>query len=147
MGGFAAWQFLLLAATGRLPIYKSGGENLGAPLVGTVHGLAHYGALFPSVASALWFGELALLVIVILAAVRLRNDAPREFQILWAVSVVLGICAATGIWLGDVGFRSLDDLYLMSWVVLLFQPRRLTPLLGLCAAAWLVVAVELIRYI
>jgi hypothetical protein len=147
MGGFVVWQLLLLAATGRLPIYKSGGENLGVPFVGTVHGFAHYGALFPSVASALWFGELALLVIVIAATARLRNYAPREFQILWVVSVVLGICAATGIWLGDVGFRSLDDLYLMSWVVLLFGPRRLTPLLALCGGAWLVVAVELIRYI
>ena len=147
LGGFVAWQLLLLSATGHLPIYKSGGENLGAPFVGFVHGVAHYGSLFPSVASALWFGELVLLVILVAAALRLRSYAPREFQLLWLVSVVLSICAATGVWLGDVGFRSLDDAYLLSWVVLLFAPRRLTPLVALCAATWVVVAIELIRYI
>jgi hypothetical protein len=145
--GFVGWQLLLFGATGRLPIYKSGGENLGAPLVGFVHGVAHYVSLFPSIASALWFAELALLVVLIAATTRLRGHAPREFEVLWIVSVVLGACAATGIWLGDVGFRSLDDIYLTSWVVLLFHPGRLTPLLVLCGGAWLVVAVELIRFI
>jgi hypothetical protein len=145
--GFALWQMLLLVATGRLPIYKSGGENLGIPVVGLVHGITHYLSLFPSTASALWFGELAVLIVLIVGTTRLRSHAPRELRVLWVVSIVLGACAATGIWLGDVGFRSLDDIYLMSWVVLLFHPSRLTPLVVLCGGTWIVVAVELIRFI
>jgi hypothetical protein len=46
-----------------------------------------------------------------------------------------------------VGFRSLDDIYLLSWVVLLMQPRRVTRLAIVCGGMWCVVAVELIRYI
>jgi hypothetical protein len=145
--GFVLWQIVLLAATGKLPIYKSGGENLGLPLVGLAHGLAHYFSAFPSVASALWIGELALMVVLVVTTTRLRSHAPFEFQVLWVVSVVLALCTATGIWLGDVGFRSLDDLFLMSWVVLLFHPNRSATVGALCGGAWLVVAVELIRYV
>lgn len=145
--GFGVWQLVLLAATGKLPIYKSGGENLGFPFVGLARGFSHYFSAFPSVAAALWFGELGLILILIVVTSRLRGHAPLEFQVLWVVSVVLAMCTATGIWLGDVGFRSLDDVFLMSWIVLLFHPSRIAPIGALCGGAWLVVAVELIRYI
>jgi hypothetical protein len=59
----------------------------------------------------------------------------------------LAVSAASGIWLGDVGFRSLDDVYLFSWLVLLGTSRRLWFYGGLVAATWLVVAVELARFI
>jgi hypothetical protein len=145
--GFAAWELVLLAATGHLPIYKSGGENLAFPFVGMVHGFRHYLTLFPSVSSALWFGELALLIVLTVGAGYSLRSTPLELRFLWAVSVLLGLSAATGIWLGDVGFRSLDDAYLMSWVVLLFRRGPVWPWGVLCAGAWLVVGVELIRYI
>lgn len=145
--GFVLWQVVLLMATGKVPIYKSGGENLGPPVVGLVHGVAHYVSAFPDTASLLWFGELTLIVVLIAAAARWRHRAPPEFRVLWVVSIILGLCAATGIWLGDVGFRSLDDIYLLCWVVLLFQRQRVWPWAVLCAGAWIVVCVELIRFI
>ena len=65
--------------------------------------------------------------------------------------MLLALSTATGIWLGDVGFRSLDDTYLMSWVVLLFRPplRPLASSPGRSSAlgTWFVVFVELVRSI
>jgi hypothetical protein len=145
--GFVAWELLLLAVTGHLPIYKSGGENLAFPFVGLVHGFRHYFSIFPTVSSALWFGELAVLILLGIGAARSIRTAPVEFRWLWIVSTLLGLCAATGIWLGDVGFRSLDDTYLMGWVVLLYRPQRIWTWAVLCAGAWFVVFVELVRYI
>jgi hypothetical protein len=145
--GFVVWELVLLAATGKLPIYKSGGENLAFPFVGLVHGFRHYFSLFPSVSSALWFGELALLIVLAVGAGFSLRTTPFELRFLWGVSVLLGLSAATGIWLGDVGFRSLDDVYLMSWVILLFRRQPIWPWAVLCGGAWLVVGVELIRYI
>jgi hypothetical protein len=147
LGGFALWQLVLVGATGHLPIYKSGGENLGPPLVGFVHGISHYATSLPSVASALWFAELLLMAVLVGSTAQLRRYAPAELQVLWLVAIALGVCAATGVWLGDVGFRSLDDIYLLSWVVLLFHPSRITPFAALCGCAWGVVAVELIHFI
>jgi hypothetical protein len=145
--GFVAWQLILFHSTKKLPIFESGGENLGVPLVGLAHGVVHYLSAFPSVASALWIAELGLIIMLVAGAVRLRHQAPQEFRVLWIVSAILGLSAATGIWLGDVGFRSLDDIYLTTWVVLLFQRQRLWPWAALCGIVWVVVAGELIRYI
>jgi hypothetical protein len=145
--GFIVWQLILLAGTGRLPIYKSGGENLGVPLLGLCRGFGHYLSLFPSVASALWFGELGVLVLLGLGAAATLRHAPPPFRLLWVASIVLVLSTATGIWLGDVGFRSLDDAYLLSWLVLLYRRQRLWPWALICGTTWVVVFVELVRYI
>jgi hypothetical protein len=149
LAGFAVWQIVLWVGTGELPIFRSGGDNLGLPFDGLVHGLSEYVSLFPSSASAIWFAELALLLVLIAVtgrALRTR-EAPVELRALWVASVVLGICAAPGIWRGDVGFRSLDDIYLTSWAVLLYTRVTLRPWVLACGVAWVAVAVELIRYI
>jgi hypothetical protein len=145
--GFILWQLVLLHATGTLPIYKSGGENLGVPFAGLFRGLGHYASLFPSVASGLWFTELGILIVVAAAAVRSIHLAPIGLRLLWVVSVLLVCCASTGIWMGDVGFRSLDDAYLMSWLVLLYSRKSMWPWALICGGTWLVVFVELVRYV
>jgi hypothetical protein len=145
--GFLVWQLVLLHATGKVPIYKSGGENLGVPLLGFVRGFRHYFTVFPSTSAGLWFGELGVLIIVAVGAAKSLRFAPRELQVLWVVSLLLMVSTATGIWLGDVGFRSLDDTYLMSWLVLFYRPGRIWPWSVLCLAAWSVVFVELVRFV
>ena len=145
--GFVIWQLVLLHATGTLPIYKSGGENLGVPFAGLFRGLGHYASLFPSVASALWFAEAGILIFVAVGAATSLRVAPIGLGALWVVSVLLACCASTGIWMGDVGFRSLDDAYLMSWLVLLYSRKPLWPWALISGGAWLVVFVELVRYI
>ena len=82
--------------------------------------------------------------IAVSAATSLRS-APFEFRVLWCVSMLLVLSAAAGIWLGDVGFRSLDDAYLLSWLVLLYRRGRIWPWSMICFATWGVVFVELVR--
>jgi hypothetical protein len=145
--GLVVWQLVLWHATGKLAIYKSGGENLGVPLIGLFRGFHHYLSLFPSAASALWFGELGVLILVAVGAAMSFRAAPVGFRLLWVVSVLLACSAATGIWLGDVGFRSLDDAYLTSWIVLLYRRQPIWPWAVIGGATWLVVFVELVRYL
>ena len=148
--GFVVWELVLWGATGKLPIYKSGQENLGTPLVGLFRGVAHYVPRLFTTASDLWVGELGILLLVVAVALLLLRAAPLEFRALLAVAVLLLLGTATGIWLGDVGFRSLDDAYLMSWLVLLYTRRPVWPqavLAVLCAVAWGAVFYELVRFI
>jgi hypothetical protein len=99
------------------------------------------------VASALWFAEVGILIFVAVGAATSLRVAPIGLGALWVVSVLLACCASTGIWMGDVGFRSLDDAYLMSWLVLLYSRKPLWPWALISGGAWLVVFVELVRYI
>ena len=146
---FVADQAVAAARTGKVPLRSSGSKNLGLPFDGFVHGLVHYDTTLPSTAALLWFGELVVLAVVVAlaASVARHSDALLHERVAWAVLVVMAVCLAPGIWLGDVGFRSLDPLYLLSVVLLLGSPRRLVIPGGLVAAAWMVVAVELCLFI
>jgi hypothetical protein len=147
--GFVAWQLLVYRGTGSLPLGGSGKANLGVPFLGPIDGFRHYIDALPSVVSTYWLAELALLTAIAVAAglsIRL-SDAPAHERVAWAAVVLLALIASPGIWLGDVGFRSLDDVYLFSWIVLLATPRRLGPLGGLIGCTWLVVAVELVLFL
>jgi hypothetical protein len=145
--GFVIWQVVLLHATGTLPIYKSGGENLGIPFVGLLSGFAHYFSLLPSSASLLWMAEFGVLILVTSGAALSSRAAPLEVRALWVASVLLAVSTAKGIWLGDVGFRSLDDAYLTGWLVLVYRPRPLSLWAPICGVTWLAVFVELVRFI
>lgn len=144
--GFITWQGVVLAVTGSVPILSSGNSNLGVPFVGLSRGLHQYLTDLPSRASLIWVGELVVLVaLTVVAGLSIRkSSAPVHERWAWAAVVFLAISAANGIWVGDVGFRSLDSVYLFSWLVLLGTPRRLGPLSGLVGVTWVLVAFELI---
>lgn len=150
LAGFAAWQLVVAAATGHLPLRASGGANLGPPLGGLVSAVHHYlGSGVTRTASALWWAELAVLVVLtVAAALQVRpSSVPVREKVAWASVVVLALCVASGIWKGDVGFRSLDSVYLFDWLVLLGSGWRLWWPGAVSAGAWLVVFVELVRFI
>jgi hypothetical protein len=146
---FAAWQAAVLARTHHLPIHASGDANAGIPFVGMVDGLTHYLPRIPSTGALLWVGELGILTVVgALAAVSLSStSAPLHERIAWIFYGILTVSLATGIWEGDVGFRSLDDFFVFSCILLLFSKVRLQFAGLLVAAGWVTVAVELARYI
>jgi hypothetical protein len=146
---FVAWQLVARLATGSWPLFTSGQRNLGVPFAGAVQGLRHYAGRLSTTAGVLWFGELCvLIVVVIVAALALRTTAARLYErAAWVAYGILAVCLAPGIWLGDVGFRSLDDLYVFSCIMLLSSKQRLAVPGVLVAGAWTVVAVELIRFI
>jgi len=148
--GFLSWQGVAFAATGTIPILTSGGNNLGVPFVGLARAMHHYAGIASSTAGLLWWSQLAILVVVAVAAALAlrRSPAPLHERIAWAGAAVLAASVATAIWLGDVGFRSIDTLFLFSWIVLLGTDRRVVrPLAGVSAAMWCVVCVQLIRFI
>lgn len=146
---FMTWQLIARLATGSWPLLTSGQNNLDFPFAGFVQGVRHYLDRLPSTAALLWFGELFVLVVVVVAAaLALRTTTARLYErAAWLAYGVVAATLAPGIWLGDVGFRSLDDLYVFSCIVLLSSPRRLTVPAVLVAGSWTVVAVELIRFI
>ena len=146
---FVGWQLTARLATGSWPLLTSGQKNLDFPFAGFLQGFRHYLSRLPSTASLLWFGELfILLVVVAAAALALRTTTARLYErVAWLAYGVVALTLAPGIWLGDVGFRSLDDLYVFSCIVLLSSHRRLTVPGVLVAGGWVVVAVELVRFI
>lgn len=143
---FGAWQGLVYAKTGLLPLTASRGSNASVPFVGFAQGFIHYLHLLPSWAALLWFGELTLLIIVgVIAAFSYRStQAFLHERLAWIGYGLLAIALAPSIWLGDVGFRSLDEFYLFSWMLLICSRRRLGIPIALIALAWLVVCVELV---
>ena len=146
---FAAWQVALRVGTGTFPALTSGGNNSGLPFVGLVDGIAHHVEEVPKTAGLLAIGELGVLAVVTtLAVLSLRTTtAALHERIAWLALAALAVTLTKGIWVGDVGFRSLDDFYLLSGLLMLFSKLRLD-LAGLVVAgAWCVVAVELVLFI
>ncbi len=143
---FVAWQGAVYATVGMLPITASRSSNVGVPFVGSARGFAHYLRLLPSWAALLWFGELTLLIIFgVIAALSYRDtEALLHERLAWIGYGLLTIALAPSIWLGDVGFRSLVEFYLFSWVVLMSSRRRLDVPFLLVALAWLAVCIELV---
>ena len=146
---FIGWQVVVRVATGSWPLLSSGQHNLDVPLVGFARGFRHYLGRLPSTAALLWFAELAILAVVVICAARaLRTTTAHPYErVAWFLYGIVDLSLAPGIWLGDVGFRSLDDLYVFSCIVLLSSQRRLTVPAVLVAGSWVVVAVELVRFI
>jgi hypothetical protein len=149
LGGFAAWQVTVASLTGTAPLLASGGANLGVPFGGFVRAVGHYTSMLPAGAAWLWWGELGLLTALTVCAGRVlwRSAVLPHERALWAAAVALVVCASHGIWLGDVGFRSLDLLYLFNWLVMLHSNRRSRVALAGTALAWIVVFVELVLFI
>ncbi|HTZ09707.1 MAG TPA: hypothetical protein VMB72_11570, partial [Acidimicrobiales bacterium] len=110
---FAGWQAFAGVELGHLPLLASGQHNLGIPFAGLARGFEHYATRLPSKDSVLWFGELAVLCLVVVSTGRsvLSASVRIHERLAWAGYGVLSVCLSSGIWLGDVGFRSLDDLY------------------------------------
>jgi hypothetical protein len=143
---FSAWQGAAYVATGKLPLTASRGSNVSIPFVGFARGFAHYLHLLPARAGLLWFGELTLLLVLgVLSALSYRStQALLHERLAWIGYCLLTVSLAPSIWLGDVGFRSLIEFYLFSWVLLICSRRRYGVLASLLALAWVVVFVELV---
>lgn len=149
---FTGWQLLVKIETGSVPLLDSGRANLGLPFVGFVHAVGHYLASFGHRSSLLWFGCLFVLVVVVALGARalVGSSAPGYERLAWGLFLVVSLCLSQVIWDGNVGFRSLDDVYVMSCVLLLTsdwlgssRATRLLPVLS--TGAWLVAAAALVK--
>jgi len=127
---FAAWQVVVKAATGSIPLLADSGRNAGAPFIAPLnafrHNLGHV-HLHQFEQYDLWFLELAILVCFSVAAVSLKKKttAPVQERLAFVLYLV-EICVVTpSTWNSlDADMRSFIEVYLLAVIILLGTPRR-----------------------
>jgi hypothetical protein len=127
---FAAWQVVVKAAIGSIPLLADGGRNAGAPFIAPFkafrHNLAHV-HLHQFEQYDLWFLELAILVCFSVAALLcLRATRAPGHERLAFVLYLVEICVVTpSTWNSlDADLRSFIEVYLLAVIILLGTPRR-----------------------
>jgi hypothetical protein len=127
---FAAWQVVVKAATGRVPLLADSGRNAGTPFIAPVRALAHnLGHLSgnPFDQYDVWLIELAILVVFSVAALlSLRSTSVPVHERLAFVLYLVEICVVTpSTWNSlDADLRSFIEVYLLAVIILLGTPLR-----------------------
>jgi hypothetical protein len=137
---FVAWQAVVKAATGSIPLLSDGGRNAGTPFVASIRALeydvAHLNTqLFGE--NDVWLLEVAILALFAVAALAsLPSTSAPVHERLAFVLYLVEICIVTPSTWGslDADLRSFIEVYLLAVIILLGTPLR-----GLAAAAlpWL----------
>ena len=133
---FVAWQVVVKAATGSIPLLADGGRNAGVPFI------APFQALRNNLAHLnthqfdqydLWLLELAILVFFAIAALlSLRSTSAPVHERVALVLYLMEICIVTPSTWGslDADLRTFIEVYLLAVIILLGTRRR-------GAGAWL----------
>jgi len=127
---FAAWQVVVKAATGSVPLLADGGRNAGAPFIAPLEAIRHNFAhihLHQFEQYDLWFLELAILVCFSVAALFcLRATSAPGHERLAFILYLVEICVVTpSTWNSlDADMRSFIEVYLLAVIILLGTPRR-----------------------
>jgi hypothetical protein len=127
---FAAWQAVVKAAIGSVPLLADGGRNAGEPFVAPASALAHnLGQLSanPFDQYDVWLLELAvLLAFTVAALLSLRSTSAPVHERLALVLYLVEICVVTpSTWNSvDADLRSFIEVYLLAVIVLLGAPLR-----------------------
>jgi hypothetical protein len=133
---FVAWQVVVKAATGSIPLLADGGRNAGAPFIAPFqalrNNLAHLNThQFDQ--TDLWLLELAILVFFAIAALlSLRSTSAPVHERVALVLYLMEICIVTPSTWGslDADLRTFIEVYLLAVIILLGTRRR-------SAGAWL----------
>jgi hypothetical protein len=129
-GVFVAWEVVVKAATGSIPLLADGGRNAGTPFVAPfqafISNLAHLDThQFDQY--DLWFLEIAILALFAIAALAsLRSTSAPVHERLAFVLYLIEICVVTPSTWGslDADLRSFIEVYLLALIILLGTPRR-----------------------
>ena len=127
---FAAWQVVVKAANGSVPLLADGGRNAGAPFVAPLEALKHNLAhvhLHQFEQYDLWFLQVAILAFFAIAALlSLRSTKAPAHERLALVLYLVEICVVTpSTWNSiDSDLRSFIEVYLLAVIILLGTPRR-----------------------
>ncbi len=127
---FAAWQVVVKAAAGSVPLLADGGRNAGAPFIAPLEAFRHNFAhihLHQFEQYDLWFLELAILVCFSVAALLcLRATSAPGHERLAFILYLVEICVVTpSTWNSlDSDMRSFIEVYLLAVIILLGTPRR-----------------------
>jgi hypothetical protein len=127
---FAAWQLVVKAATGSIPLLADGGRNAGAPFIAPLQALRHNLIHFNTHQFDqydLWFLEMAVLMAFSVAALLClwSTSAPVHERLAFVLYLV-EICVVTPSTWGslDADLRSFIEVYLLAVIILLGTPRR-----------------------
>jgi hypothetical protein len=127
---FVAWQIVVKAATGSVPLLADGGRNAGTPFIAPLqalwNNLHHINTRVVSQYDV-WLLELAILVLFSLAAlISMRSTNAPGHERLAFVLYLVEICVVTpSTWSSlDADLRSFIEVYLLAVIILLGTPRR-----------------------
>lgn len=146
---FFAWQEVVRSQAGHFVLTGFAESNLGVPFGQLISGIVTRLTSAPNTGNVLWFIQFAGLTIVVVAALVLirRSAAPIWVKISLVVTLILMVSLAGGEWTGDADLRSIDQLWLLSWLVLFKAPRlnlaRWSPLVLI----WVITAGQLALFI
>jgi hypothetical protein len=129
-GVFVAWQVVVKAATGSIPLLADGGRNAGTPFIAPFqafnNNLAHINThQFDQYDQ--WFLEVAILTLFAIAALAsLRSTSAPVHERLAFVLYLIEICVVTpSTWSSlDADLRSFIEVYLLAVIILLGTRRR-----------------------
>jgi hypothetical protein len=127
---FLAWQVVVKAATGSIPLLADGGRNAGAPFIAPFQALkSNLAHLNTNVFDRydVWLLELAILACFAIAALLcLRSTNAPVHERLALVLYLVEICIVTPSTWGslDADLRSFIEVYLLAVIILLGTPRR-----------------------
>ena len=122
---FATWQLVVSADVGSLPL-RGDRSNLTAPLADLVPELVDWLGGPLSKALVLRLGILVVIAAMLaLAGLSLRRSRARVHEKLaWLLLLVLALCLSRDIYVDPADFRVLGELWVLTLLVLLADPRR-----------------------
>ena len=140
---FVAWQVVVKVAVGRFPLLVDANGNTGSPFITPLkaveHNLTHIN-LHHFEQYDLWFIELAILILLAVAALLcLRSTNAPVHERLALVLYMIEICVVSpSTWYSlDADLRSFIEVYLLAAIILLGTPRHRL-------RAWLLPALEVL---
>jgi hypothetical protein len=125
---FAAWQAVVYAFAGTLPLLADSGRNAGTPLIAPFEAIAHnlrHIDLAGYRSTDVWLAELAVLLVFAVGALRsLRTSRAPTHERLALILYLVEICVVTpDTWNSlSADLRSFVEVYLMAVIVLLSRP-------------------------
>ena len=117
---FFAWQGVVRAQSGHFVLTGFAESNLGVPFGQLILGIVTRLRSPPNAGYVLWF--IQFVVVASLVLVR-RSAAPLWVEISLVATLILMVSLTGGERTGDADLRSIDQLWLLSWLVLFKAPR------------------------
>jgi hypothetical protein len=146
---FVGLQLALYRVLHTLALTSGAQGNFGVPFEAPVEAVDKYLAHPTTLANAVWFGELAVLSLVVLVALVTiaRTSARVEERLALLVLIGLTVSLSTEVWYGQADFRALAPLFELAAIVLLGSRLRLGILYAAVGAAFLVTYVHRVAFI
>jgi hypothetical protein len=144
LAGFGAWQLFCRAVVGSVPVLASGGASLDIPFVGLVDQVRVWAHTGLARQQYLVVPQLALLVVLVVVAMRRARSLPEHQRWLpWALvaASALAVALSQQVWVGPAELRQFVVLSTLAWLVIIASPKRVPTLLVVATAAvWLLTA-------